>query len=503
MTDVQHEIQAASSTATGRRSSNQDAAVALKLSASDNLWGFQAVVGVADGMGGHAAGEVASRIAADTISEVLSLRSGDQSEIIRQLASLSPEDAVVYAVQLANQKIYQQAQTDVEQYDMGTTLTVVAFTSDTAVVAHIGDSRGYLLNSGGIHQVTQDHSWVARQVREQRMTEEEAARSPLRNQVTRTLGVKDNVVPDVVSIPLEPGSVYLVCSDGLSGALKNEEIAQVVLTTATVNESCETLVSHALESGAQDNVTVACVAYGSMPRGGMPIAQSASEQITEQLYPAARTHSTGGSPLATQRLMRLGIAAGAVLLLAAVLLLRSCLLAPERTSSQDTEIATEERPSKSMLQLPPIDDGLTVKVLIVEDDLVAAANRHVLITIHALELDAAASEPSTTIGPDRDYVRALSEQEIQKWADADASCQITLWAQDGHLHWRTEPGDLELYVNQKKAVSGSLKLGALGGQPVRLGFYFPANDRSGYTVALPQIDAGNLPAIDAAASAQP
>ena len=494
MIDACQQVRVSHSTATGRRPNNQDAAIALQLNPADSLWGFRAVVAVADGMGGHSAGEVASRIAADTIAEVLSLQTTDTSDMAARLSGAPAADAVLYAVQLANVRIYQQAQTDAAQYDMGTTLTVVALTDDTAVVAHIGDSRGYRISSGAIHQITQDHSWVARQVQEQRMTEEEAARSPLRNQVTRTLGVADTVVPDLVSIPLETGSIYLVCSDGLTEVLPNEDIASTINATATVGEGCEALVNRALERGVRDNVTVACVEYGMMPRGqATPPATAAIQQEAAacQLYPSHRRHSSGASPIAVQRLTRAGVAAGAVLLIAAILLLRSCLLASGRSVSEDIEPPPEEHPVQSAVQLPPIEEGLTIKVMVIEGELVAAANRHVETTIHAL--GAADSEPRTTIGPDRDYVRALSEQEAQSWADE--TCQITLWVEDGYMHWRTEPEDMNLYINRKMEKSDRLKLSALGEGLVRLGFYFPANDADGYTVALTQIDVGGLPEI--------
>jgi hypothetical protein len=325
------------------------------------------------------------------------------------------------------------------------------------------------------------------------MTEEEAVRSPLRNQVTRTLGMAEEVVPDVVSIPLEPDTVYLVCSDGLTEALNNQEMAEVINSTADVRESCDALVGRALERGTRDNVTVVCVEYGHIRRGEAVAPAPTRQEITQQLYPTLRTRPSSVNWLSAQRLIMAGIAAAAVLLLVSVLLLRSCILAPSLVpSDEEIEAMEERRPSAALVELPATEQGLTVKVLVINGTLVAAANRHVELAI--TPTGAVDTEPRTTIGPDRDYTRALSDEEMIKWADA--TCQLTLWVQGDSVHWTTEPENMDLYVNRRMQKDGRVSLAALGDEPVRISFYFPANHKDAYTVALTQVDPANLPVVE-------
>ncbi len=493
MSGTDDKLAVASSTATGPRRTNQDEAVAVRLQAHENLWGFQALAAVADGMGGHAAGDVASRIAIETVTEVLSLRTAEGSPLVEELGGIEPAEAMARAVRLANLRIYHQAQAEASQHDMGTTLTLVGLTGDTAFVAHIGDSRGYLINESGIHQITQDHSWVARQVREERMTEEQAARSPMRNQVTRTLGYEDNVDPDMLAIPLEPGCIYLVCSDGLTEVISPDEIEETLRTSGTLQEGCEALVEKAVELGTPDNVTVACVEFGHLERGKAAAAPPPHQEITEELYPAAITRARGGSEFDVQRMKPLLGAATVALVIVAALLLRSCLLAPAQQVAEGEQI--EPQPA-SAVELPPIEEGLAIKVLVLDGNLVAAANRHVQITIHAQE--DLRQEPRTTFGPTGDYTRALSVEEVGKWAGE--SCTLKLSVKGDYVHVRTVPEDLDIYVDKKIVKNRRIKASSLTGEPARIGFYFPANDKSGYTVALTQIDAANLPVIDETSS---
>ncbi len=493
MSGTDDNITVASSTATGPRRANQDEAVAVRLQGQQNLWEFEALAGVADGMGGHAAGDVASRIAIETVTEVLSLRTADSSPLVEELGDSEPAEAMARAVRLANLRIYQQAQAEASQHDMGTTLTLVGLTHDTALVAHIGDSRGYLINESGIHQITQDHSWVAKQVREERMSEEQAARSPMRSQVTRTLGFEDNVDPDMLAIPLEPGCIYLVCSDGLTEVMSPDEIAETLRTTGTLQEGCEALVQEAIEADTPDNVTVACVEFGHLERGKAAAVPPAHQEITEELYPAAITRARGASEFDMQRIKPLLGAVAVALVIVAVLLLRSCLLAPAQQVAEGEQ--AEAQPA-SAVELPPLEEGLAVKVLVLDGNLVAAANRHVQISIHPPgDFE---HEPRTTFGPTGDYTRALSVEEAGKWAGE--SCTLKLSVKGDYVYVRTVPEDLDIYLDKKIVKNRRIKASSLTGEPARIGFYFPANDKSGYTVALTQIDAANLPAIDETSS---
>ncbi len=492
----------ASSSSVGRRATNQDEVIALPMRSADSLWGFDGVIGVADGMGGHAAGEVASKLTGDTVAEVLTSTEAPSGQLTEELSEKEPAEVIAAAVRLANSRIYEQAQANDGQRDMGTTLTLVAFTKDTAFVAHVGDSRGYLINDGGIHQITQDHSWVARQVLAERMTEAEAARSPLRGQVTRTLGVEGNVDPDMLAIPLQPGTVLLVCSDGITDVLSNEDIEEAIRRTTTLQLGCDALVEAAYEKGSVDNISVACAEVGTLRRavssGGAVTTKVLDEdQVTEEMYPTLGTRSRGADRFRFRRLRPLLIGAAVVVAIVGLVLLRSCLMAPAQQVAQDSGEDVPETQPASLVKLPPIEQGLTVKVVAIEGQLVAAANRHVQLTIHPPGIE---EEPTTVIGPDGDYTRPLTETEASEWGDK--SCQLTLRVKGDYVHITTVPGNLHIYVDKSRIMRNRIKATALTGEPTRIGFYFPANDRDGYTVALTRINAANLPVEEDPAEGQ-
>ena len=492
----------ASSSSIGRRAANQDEVIALPLEGAESLWGLRGVIGVADGMGGHAAGEVASKLAGDTVAEVLGLTTASLGPLAEKISENEPAEVIAGAVRLANARIYEQAQANQAERDMGTTLTLVAFTEDTAFVAHIGDSRGYLINDSGIHQITQDHSWVARQVLEERMTEEEAAHSPLRAQVTRTLGVEGNVDPDMLAIPLEPGTAFLLCSDGVTDVLSNEEIEAALKSTRSLEAACDALIQAAYEKGSLDNISVACAEVGTLQRAAPSRAAASSEapdedQVSDEMYPALRTRSRGADRFQFQRFKPLLIGAGVLVAIVGLVLLHSCLRAPAQQVAQDTGEDVAETHPASLVELPPIEQGLTVKVLVIEGQLVAAANRHVQLTIHPPGIE---EEPTTVIGPDSDYTRPLSETEVSNWADK--SCQLTLRVKGDYVHIATVPGNLHLYVDKRRITGRRISAAALTGEPTRIGFYFPANDPDGYTVALTRINAANLPVEEPGAEGQ-
>ena len=480
------QIHVATATTMGQRPENQDAAIALRLDPTQSCWGFEAVIAVADGMGGHSAGDVASRIAADTITEVLG-KTRTQAEadpVPEELAE--PAEAVAHAVSVANARIHQQAQDHPAQHDMGTTLTLIALTADAAIVAHVGDSRGYLLSPTGIVQITQDHTWVAQQVRADRMTPEEAARSPLRSQITRTLGAETEAEPDIVAIPLEGASAFVVCSDGLVEVVSPPQIDHMLRTEPDIATACQKLVEAADAARASDNATVACVEYGAINRAVVP--QTPAMEMTEELYPAVRSRARGHDDRMLQRLRPLIIAVVALVVISLLLLVRSCVLAPGRQA--DVEDPTRQPTRVSAFDLPPVERGLVVKIAILDGTLVAGANRHVQLTIHEPG-DSTREEPKTVIGPDGDYTRALSEQQAAKWKDA--ACQLRIWAEADGIHFETDPEDLEVFVNKKALTGSRVSTASVTDDSMRVGFYFPANNRDAFTVALTRIDAANLP----------
>ena len=218
------------------------------------------LLALADGMGGHAAGEVASGIAIESIREFIS-RTSRKGEIPSPhlLDEGLSHSAVrlLAAVQLANDRIFKSIESHEEQRGMGTTLVAVLSQEDTACIAHVGDSRAYHYRAGKLTQVTSDHSWVNEQIHLGLLSREEALRHPFRNVITRALGSRERVLPDLSEVNLEPGDRLLLCSDGLTTMLNDTEIRAVLSEHAEDlgRAACE-LVDRANEAGGEDNVTV-------------------------------------------------------------------------------------------------------------------------------------------------------------------------------------------------------------------------------------------------------
>jgi len=198
---------------------------------------------VADGMGGHAAGQIASEMAQKTI-------------IKSYYADPSPDvrGSLIRAVFEANSLIFDAAQAITERSGMGTTYTGVVIRGDTAFFVHVGDSRGYLIRDGKIRQVTEDHSWVAEQVRRGAISEEEAKYSPFRNVITRSLGNMPTVDVDIYAEAIKPGDMIVLCSDGLTGSLSDEEILSLTAGKSP-SQAAVGLVDMANERGGTDNIT--------------------------------------------------------------------------------------------------------------------------------------------------------------------------------------------------------------------------------------------------------
>ncbi len=217
------------------------------------------VYAVADGMGGHAAGEIASRLAIETLQEVLQRpETADQR--------MSVEDAAEWlreAVVEANRRICESIRLHDERRGMGTTVVALVHSGEEAVVGHVGDSRLYLLRADELLRMTSDHSWVNEQVKLGLMNDDTAQRHPMRNIVTRALGSRPDVLVDLTSIQTQPGDVFLLCSDGLNTMLADEQIHDILRDDRLDPEAaCRALVENANRRGGDDNVTVvvACVA---------------------------------------------------------------------------------------------------------------------------------------------------------------------------------------------------------------------------------------------------
>lgn len=215
---------------------------------------------VADGMGGHAAGEVAARLAVTAIADFIASTRRD-AEITWPFeydTTLSLEsNRLKTAIRFANQKILDTIMHKKDLEGMGTTLVGIMMGNGRACVGHVGDSRAYLVRGGDIMQLTSDHSWVNEQVKLGFLTPDDASRHPFRNVVTRALGSKEDVLVDVVEREVLPGDVLLLCSDGLNTMLDDAEIARTVTEhAANVEAAAEALVARANQKGGEDNVTV-------------------------------------------------------------------------------------------------------------------------------------------------------------------------------------------------------------------------------------------------------
>jgi protein phosphatase len=200
---------------------------------------------VCDGLGGAAAGEIASSLAVEQMLRLL----GSRAEAV-PFATVAEQ-----AVSAANLAILSRAQSNRRLSGMGTTLVGLVVEESHAWVINIGDSRCYRLRNRSLEQITLDHSLVEEQVRMGRMTPAEALRSPLRNVITRALGTQSQVTPDIFTLEAEPGDLFLLCSDGLTRELSDAQIASLLSADLPLNEQCASLVNAAKKAGGHDNIT--------------------------------------------------------------------------------------------------------------------------------------------------------------------------------------------------------------------------------------------------------
>ena len=213
---------------------------------------------VADGMGGHAAGEIASRIAVDSISEFILHTKEDDGTWPHAYDEhyKRTTNRLMAAVRMANTRVLEAMRKDARLRGMGTTVVACLADDTTMSVAHVGDSRAYLIRDKQLSRITNDHSWVFEQVQAGMLTEAEAEKHPLRNVITRALGGALQVSPDASEIECREGDVYLLCSDGLTGMVPEDDILRLVTdNTADLEKACEELIKEANERGGLDNVT--------------------------------------------------------------------------------------------------------------------------------------------------------------------------------------------------------------------------------------------------------
>jgi len=234
------------------RPHNEDFCAGYVPTIPDDAWEHGPIFVVADGLGGHAAGEVASRLATETVVAGW-----------RRTKTPAPRPALRDVVRAANTAVY-DASLESGRRGMGTTVTALTLNGHEALLAHVGDSRAYLVRKGACRQLTSDHSRVGEMLRMKLLTPEQAANHPARSQLTRSLGGDPTVQVDVVTADVAEGDTFVLCSDGLWDSVSRQELADIAGriggdTVATPVEAADMLVDLALKRDAPDNVTVVVV----------------------------------------------------------------------------------------------------------------------------------------------------------------------------------------------------------------------------------------------------
>jgi serine/threonine protein phosphatase PrpC len=213
---------------------------------------------VCDGMGGQAAGEVASKMAVDVLLGYFreAGKTGDYRQVGEPLQGVSPDArALASAIQLANRTIYETGQKHESKSGMGSTIVAALIRGNALSIGHVGDSRIYLIRQDSIQQLTQDHSLVMEQVRRGYITREQAERSELQNIILRALGSEENVEPDVEDLLVLAGDTLVLSSDGLTRHVRDEEILKIVASSGSLQQGCAALVETARDQGGDDNIT--------------------------------------------------------------------------------------------------------------------------------------------------------------------------------------------------------------------------------------------------------
>jgi protein phosphatase len=206
---------------------------------------------VADGMGGHAAGEVASEMAVTIVAQELAT--------LESTEAVDARDRLINALRSANAAIYQRTVRESEKQGMGTTASVLVLSDSGYLIGQVGDSRVYLLRDGQLRQLTKDHSYVQEQVDAGYLTPEQARYHPYSNVITRCVGANDSVEPDIFVGPVQPGDVFLVASDGLTGMVDDKRLQQLLSSGAAPRRVVDALIAEANGRGGLDNITAILV----------------------------------------------------------------------------------------------------------------------------------------------------------------------------------------------------------------------------------------------------
>jgi protein phosphatase len=208
---------------------------------------------IADGMGGHNSGEVASRLAVEYAEKLLA-RYDEEALKLKGIPGMVRE-----IIEYANAKVYEKAYTDIEYVGMGTTITMSALAGQQVVTGHVGDSRLYLVSGGSIRRVTVDHSLIEELIRNGSITRAEASNHPNRNILTKALGCEREIQADIYETSVKAGDIMLLCTDGLTNMVDDEEMLSILMDEKDPETACKSLVGKAIEHGGTDNITVIVV----------------------------------------------------------------------------------------------------------------------------------------------------------------------------------------------------------------------------------------------------
>jgi len=235
----------------------------------DNFFVRAPLFAVADGMGGAQAGEVASEMAVESFDA--------------GVGAGSPAEALVRIIEEANRRIHERSQSDAQRAGMGTTVTAAYVGEDDVTIAHVGDSRAYLLRDGDLVRLTRDHSLVGELVARGKLTEEQAESHPQRSVITRALGPEPDVQVDIDVFPARAGDLFMLCSDGLTSMVPEARVKPVLESARSLEDAGRELISAANEAGGRDNITVILFRLESLD--GARAAAAAAEGETTQLEP--------------------------------------------------------------------------------------------------------------------------------------------------------------------------------------------------------------------------
>ncbi|PIR20337.1 MAG: protein phosphatase [Deltaproteobacteria bacterium CG11_big_fil_rev_8_21_14_0_20_47_16] len=240
---------------------------------------------VADGMGGHSGGEFASKIAIETVTEVLHKLAIDPDMTLHGKTTLRPHDhggKLNYAIQEAGRRIFDRACKEPELKGMGTTTVALLVAEGRVYLGNVGDSRGYLLRNGVFRQLTQDHSFVGEQVRAGVISAETAKTHRMRNVITRSVGFQSEVDSDILQKTAKDGDIFLLCSDGLSNMVEDAEM-KVILESSPPADACRKLIDIANAHGGDDNITVVLVSFKETNSGKALQDEDMAEETTIEI----------------------------------------------------------------------------------------------------------------------------------------------------------------------------------------------------------------------------